>query len=251
MSRRVLAIYAVVVVAGFVAGLADYLATRGRHQALVHHPADNAIAVHVALAACLAFLIVGYVVSQRRAAPVHDDETLPQGYAGFWKWPFTEHGWRRTLFSLVAAPVCCAEFLLTVVGQVRIARRIEVWRLRRFLHTDVPRRPESGHRRAAVAYHLVGLPIGIVLSSATLVAFYFAFRVGLQVSSFAPAGNINAWGGPTYLGALLAHWLDSFFAFYACVMILRGFTWLQVGWARQQLDRSIGADTTWSNVGLR
>src|SRR5262250_653601 len=164
MSKRVLAFYAVVAAAGFAAGLVDYLATRGRHQALVHHLADNAIAVHVVLAGCLAlFVIAGFVISRRRARS--------GGFAGFWAWPFTEPGWRRTLFSLVAAPVCGAQFLLTVAGQVKIARRIEAWRLRRFLHIDVSQRSEDGNGLAAVARYLTGLPVGIVLSAATLVAF--------------------------------------------------------------------------------
>jgi len=186
-------------------------------------------------------VIAGFVISRRRATPGRGGRARSGGFAGFWAWPFTEPGWRRTLFSLVAAPVCGAQFLLTVAGQVKIARRIEAWRLRRFLHIDVSQRSEDGNGLAAVARYLMGLPVGIVLSAATLVAFFSVFRVGMQVSSFAASGNINAWGGPTYLGALLAHWLDSMIAFYICVVTVRALSGLQALWVRAQRERPVGA----------
>lgn len=222
MSRQALAFYAVVAAAGFAAGLADYLTAQGRRQALVHHHAANAIAVHVALAACLAlFLIAGHVVSRPHAAPGRDRSTLRWAMPGFWKWPFTERGWQRTLFSLLAAPVCFAQLLLTIVGQVQIARRMEAWRRRPF-QCDTTSRHGNGQGRTSVARCLTRVLFAIVLSAATLAAFFSVFRAAFQVSSFRASGNVNAWGGPTYLGALLAHWLDSFIGFYASVLIVRG-----------------------------
>lgn len=35
-----------------------------------------------------------------------------------------------------------------------------------------------------------------------------------------PNATVNAWGGPTYLGALLAHYLDGIIGFYAAAFLL-------------------------------
>jgi hypothetical protein len=35
-----------------------------------------------------------------------------------------------------------------------------------------------------------------------------------------PNQTVNAWGGPTYLGALLAHYLDCIIGFYAAAFLL-------------------------------
>ena len=37
---------------------------------------------------------------------------------------------------------------------------------------------------------------------------------------FDPNATVNAWGGPTYLGALLAHYLDNIVSFYAAAFLL-------------------------------
>jgi hypothetical protein len=54
--------------------------------------------------------------------------------------------------------------------------------------------------------------------------FFFIFllwRAGLQViGGLDPNFVINAWGGPTYLGASMTHWLDAILMFYAVVAIL-------------------------------
>ena len=54
-----------------------------------------------------------------------------------------------------------------------------------------------------------------------LVALYTPFRMGMQVTGgLDPNATVNAWGGPTYLGALLAHWLDGIVGFYAAAFLL-------------------------------
>jgi uncharacterized membrane protein len=54
-----------------------------------------------------------------------------------------------------------------------------------------------------------------------LVLLYAPFRMGAQiVGGIDPNATVNAWGGPTYLGALLAHWLDCIVGFYAAVFLL-------------------------------
>jgi hypothetical protein len=54
-----------------------------------------------------------------------------------------------------------------------------------------------------------------------LVLLYAPFRMGVQITSgLDPNATVNAWGGPTYLGALLAHWLDATVGFYAAAFLL-------------------------------
>jgi hypothetical protein len=54
-----------------------------------------------------------------------------------------------------------------------------------------------------------------------LVLLYQPFRMGAQVTGgLDPNATVNAWGGPTYAGALLAHWLDDIVAFYAAAFLL-------------------------------
>ena len=54
-----------------------------------------------------------------------------------------------------------------------------------------------------------------------LVLLYTPFRMGQQITGgLDPNATINAWGGPTYPGALLAHWLDGIVGFYAAAFLL-------------------------------
>ncbi len=54
-----------------------------------------------------------------------------------------------------------------------------------------------------------------------LVLLYAPFRMGEQiVGGLDPNATVNAWGGPAYLGALLAHWLDSLVGFYVAAFLL-------------------------------
>jgi hypothetical protein len=46
-------------------------------------------------------------------------------------------------------------------------------------------------------------------------------RLGAQViGGLDPNATVNAWGGPSYLGALLAHWLDGIVGFYVAAFLL-------------------------------
>jgi hypothetical protein len=54
-----------------------------------------------------------------------------------------------------------------------------------------------------------------------LLLLYQPLRMGAQVTGgLDPNATVNAWGGPTYAGALLAHWLDSIVNFYAAAFLL-------------------------------
>lgn len=61
------------------------------------------------------------------------------------------------------------------------------------------------------------LPIALL----TLVLLYAPYRMGAQViGGLDPNATVNAWGGPTYAGALLAHWLDCILGFYVAAFLL-------------------------------
>lgn len=54
-----------------------------------------------------------------------------------------------------------------------------------------------------------------------LVLLYAPFRMGEQIiGGIDPNFTVNAWGGPTYSGALAAHWLDCILGFYAAAFLL-------------------------------
>ena len=54
-----------------------------------------------------------------------------------------------------------------------------------------------------------------------LVVAYAPARMGAQViGGLDPNSTVNAWGGPTYIGAMLAHYLDALVGFYAVCFLL-------------------------------
>jgi len=54
-----------------------------------------------------------------------------------------------------------------------------------------------------------------------LLLLYAPFRMGAQViGGLDPNSTINAWGGPSYARALLAHWLDCVIGFYVAAFLL-------------------------------
>ncbi|WP_220658106.1 hypothetical protein [Tsukamurella sp. TY48] len=79
--------------------------------------------------------------------------------------------------------------VVAVVGVVLVAVVVRRrWR---------PRRPALTPLRLAVAAPLLGLLV------------FAAFRAGVQVlAGLDPNFTVNAWGGPTYAGAMACHYLD-------------------------------------------
>jgi hypothetical protein len=54
-----------------------------------------------------------------------------------------------------------------------------------------------------------------------LVLLYAPFMMGAHITSdLNPNATVNAWGGPTYIGAVMAHWLDGIIGFYAVAFLL-------------------------------
>lgn len=75
--------------------------------------------------------------------------------------------------------------------------------------------------RLAGGPSLPALARAIATVPLVLVLLYAPFRMGEQViGGLDPNATVNAWGGPTYAGALLAHWLDCIVGFYAAAFLL-------------------------------
>jgi hypothetical protein len=69
-------------------------------------------------------------------------------------------------------------------------------------------------RGAAVTRQLPIAPLILVL-------LYCPWRIGAEITGgLDPNSVVNAWGGPTYAGALLAHSLDSIVGFYVVAFLL-------------------------------
>ena len=67
--------------------------------------------------------------------------------------------------------------------------------------------------------------VGLLRAGAALLLLYLLlwepFRAAMQVfAALAPSWTANAWGGPTYWGASLAHWLDGYLLFYGSALLL-------------------------------
>ncbi len=55
----------------------------------------------------------------------------------------------------------------------------------------------------------------------SILLLYNFFRAGGQpIGGLDPNFTTNAWGGPSYLGAMLAHYLDGVYLFYVEALLL-------------------------------
>jgi hypothetical protein len=75
--------------------------------------------------------------------------------------------------------------------------------------------------RFAAGPSLANLARFITALVLVLVLLYAPFEMGAHtISDLNPNATVNAWGGPTYAGAVLAHWLDGVAGFYAAAFLL-------------------------------
>jgi len=75
--------------------------------------------------------------------------------------------------------------------------------------------------RLAGGLSLPNLARAVAAVPLVLLLLYTPFRMGMQITGgLDPNQTVNAWGGPTYLGALLAHYLDGIIGFYAAAFLL-------------------------------
>jgi len=82
-------------------------------------------------------------------------------------------------------------------------------------------KPLSRTIRLAAGPSLPNLARAIATTALVLALAFEPFRMGSQVTGgLDPNATVNAWGGPTYVGALLAHWLDCLVGFYTIAFLL-------------------------------
>ena len=116
--------------------------------------------------------------------------------------------------------------LAIVAATVVIA--IQVWRSRKQSQRGPSpwTAPFSGNAVARLS-RTIRLPRGAAVARVLpmalliLVLLYCPYRMGAQIiGGLDPNSTVNAWGGPTYAGALLAHWLDCIIGFYVGAFLL-------------------------------
>jgi hypothetical protein len=176
--------------------------------------------VHVALAlVVVAALVVAFRRDRRRLR-------------AFLVWPLTGVGWSALRSGLVAGPLLAAELVLLITGRTEaIARAEQRWAgPRDGAVSDLG----GGRWMAGAAGRVVGrAPVRIVQFLAAVVMVFLPLRAGQQVfAALDPDFTRDAWGGPSYLGASVAHWLDAALIFYGCAAIL----W----WAHRATGRRAG-----------
>ena len=160
-SRITLGVMGALVALGLVAGIVTWQDAPSDYPP--NDPANNAVAVHVALAvlAVVATVTVA-VVARRRGRPTP------------FSLPLRRNALRR-------------------VGATLRMRPMSLWAPARALAT-------------------------VLL---LFVLLWEPFRAAMQVfAALAPSWTANAWGGPSYWGASLAHWLDGYLLFYASAALL-------------------------------
>ena len=83
----------------------------------------------------------------------------------------------------------------------------------------------AAHRISLLFRHALWRPVSFgraLLATPLLLLFMFGFfRAGYQVTSGLDQNStVNAWGGPTYIGAMACHYLDIFVVMAACAWLL-------------------------------
>ncbi|MFY1624020.1 hypothetical protein [Micromonospora sp. WMMD735] len=72
---------------------------------------------------------------------------------------------------------------------------------------------------------VVGVLRGLAVAFLVLLEVYMAWRIGKQVfAGLDPNFPRNAWGGPSYLGAMFCHYLDGALLYPICHVLLRKVT---------------------------
>lgn len=204
VDRRPVALLMGLFVIGVAAGLAEFVTD----QAKTSTGASVATAnwVHLGLAVALvAVLVAGYRRDRRQLVT-------------FLMRPFTHEGWVSLLNGLVSLPLLLWGLALAVSSRQARLASAEGWGDRHVLGME----PRRDRRAAASARRVVaGAPLAVLAFAAAVVLLFAVLRAGEQVfAAFDPDFTRDAWGGPGYLGASLAHWLDGVYIFYACSLAL-------------------------------
>jgi len=182
ISPQAVTCLAVLFAVGTIAGLIQLV--RGTDTTSTGSSVAVANVVHCLIAA----IVIGLVVIAHRLNP--------NGLRALVRSPFTIAGWHNLLLATIALP--------------------------RWL-IDIARALSGGRsRRRGFGHLLLGLPAGLVLTGAAVLVWFTPLRAGLQVfAAFDSDFTRDAWGGPSYLGASLAHWMDGVLTFYAATALIK------------------------------
>jgi hypothetical protein len=117
--------------------------------------------------------------------------------------PGSNAWWQHAAVAVIAIAVAGVIWLGRRSG--RIGPRVLVAPLSRSAAERISLLFRQGLRRPA------GLGRALLASPLLLLFAYGFFRAGYQVTNgLDPNSTVNAWGGPTYLGAMACHYLDLF-----------------------------------------
>jgi hypothetical protein len=207
LDRRALAVLGGSFGAGMVVGLVQLVADADKTSTGADVATANAVHIGLALVT-FAALALAYRRDRRRLRALL-------------VWPFTGDGWSALRSALVAGPLLVAEVALLVIGRTEaIARAEQRWAEPR---NGAAPSLDLAWSMAGAARRVVGrAPVRIVQFVAAVVTVFVPLRAGEQVfAALDPDFTRDAWGGPSYLGASFAHWLDAALIFYGCAAILR------------------------------
>lgn len=161
LSRTTLGAFAFIFAAGLGFGYVLYLHRPTTLKPNI--PANNAIAIHLAIAAC-ALLAVTIIQLYRWR------KQLPN----IWAAPFSDHAFQRLKATFCPRP-----------------------------------------------FTLLSIPRAIVCVPLLIVMLFTPFRIAAQIGDARdPSLPLNAWGGPSYIGASLAHGMDLLIFLYVAAFIL-------------------------------
>jgi hypothetical protein len=205
IDRRPVSLLLGLFLAGVVAGLVELLTDQDKTSTGASVAAANWVHAGLAVALAAAF-IAGYLRDRRKLMT-------------FLVRPFTHAGWASLLNGLLSLPLLIWELAMSASAQPARVTSMEAWRARHVLgikHSQ-DRHPPTVPARRVVA----GAPLMVLASVAAVALLLVTLRAGEQVFAVFDADfTRDAWGGPTYLGASLAHWLDGIYIFYACTVVL-------------------------------
>ncbi|MGN6795618.1 MAG: hypothetical protein ACTHJW_24770 [Streptosporangiaceae bacterium] len=127
--------------------------------------------------------------------------------------PGSSAWWQHAVVAVVAT---------AILGTIWLARR--TGRIRGpLLLAPLGRR--AAHRISLLYHQALRRPVSFcraLLATPLLLLFIFGiFRAGYQITSgLDPNNTVNAWGGPTYIGAMACHYLDIFVVMVGCAWLL-------------------------------
>ena len=218
-------IYAVLFAIGLKAGWTAHAHDNGHVP--MHVAGSNAYPIHVVLALCIVIgSIVGYLRNKRRVTPTEAKDNAPQGVKGFWLAPFTDYGLRRIVFAATALPFAALELACSFLFLRSIVNSLEKLQLR--IVGSTAKRQDRGYG-PSLAHFSAGMFIGLIQMVLVYFVLYTFWRAGQQLfGALSPSFVVNAWGGPTYLGASLAHWMDGILILIAAFLSIKYITRFQV-----------------------